>query len=122
MLYGVAGLLADARRTRPAELAAWLVGSAVAHDGLLAPVVFGVGILVARAVPRSIRRFVQAGLVASGMLVAAALPFVGGWGRQPENPSALPGNYGRGLAAVLSVVWAVVVLLAVREVRRARRP
>jgi hypothetical protein len=121
MLFGVAGLLSEARRTRPAELAAWLLGSAVAHDAVLAPVVFGLGILVARAVPATVRRFVQGGLVASGMLVAAMLPFVGGWGRQPDNPSALPGSYGGGLAVVLGVVWAVVGLLAAREVRRTRR-
>lgn len=120
ILFGAAGMLRNAGRTKPPELARWLVGSAIVHDGLIAPLVFAAGVLVARAVPPGIRRFVQAGLVITGMLVLATFPFVGGWGRQPDNPSALPGNYGLGLGAVLSVVWGIVLLLAGRSLARSR--
>jgi hypothetical protein len=111
-------MLRNAGRTKPPELARWLVGSAIVHDGLIAPLVFAAGVLVARAVPPGIRRFVQAGLVITGMLVLATFPFVGGFGKRPGNPSALPLDYGLGLLVVLGSVWLVVAALAARALVR----
>ena len=116
MTGGVLGLLRNGGRTHPPELATWLVGSAVVHDALIAPAVLAVGLLVARLAPVRVRRFLQAGLAITGMLVLATFPFVGGFGKRPGNPSALPLDYGRGLLVVLCSVWLVVAALATRAV------
>lgn len=118
---GVAGALRNGARTDPPALARWLVGSAVVHDALIAPLVFGAGLLLARFVPARIRPFVQAGLLITGMLALATFPFVGGFGRRPDNPSALPGNYALGLLRVTAVVWLVLALLAARRLAVRRR-
>jgi hypothetical protein len=120
---GVAGLLRNGARTQPPALARWLVGSAVVHDALIAPVVFGVGLLLARFAPARIRPFLQAGLVITGMLALATFPFVAGFGKSAGNPSALPGSYGPGLLVVLGAVWLGVAALAARSLllRRGRR-
>jgi hypothetical protein len=121
MGVGVAGILRHAGRTQPPELVRWLAGSALVHDLLLAPAVCVIGLVVARLVPSPARRFLQAGLVVSGMLALAVFPLVGGFGKDPRDPSALPGNYGLGLLVVLGSVWLVVAVLAVRAVARAHR-
>jgi hypothetical protein len=75
------------------------------HDALLAPLAIGVGVLAARWVPRRARAYVQAGLLVSAVVTLVALPFVIGAGRQPDEPSSLPLDYGRGLLVTLAAVW-----------------
>lgn len=108
MGVGAWGVLKDARFTRPAHLARWIFGSAIVHDVLLAPVVLLLGIAIARAVPAGWRRWVQAGLIVSGALAVVAFPMAVPFGRDPRNPSLLPGSYGVRLLVGLAAVWAVV--------------
>jgi hypothetical protein len=82
------------------------------HDALLAPVAIGVGALVARWVPGRARAYVQAGLLVSAVVTLVALPFVIGAGRQPDEPSSLPLDYGRGLLVALAAVWVGVGAMA----------
>ncbi len=89
------------------------------HDLLLAPLAIAIGLVVAWAAPSAARPYVQAGLIISGVVVLVAAPFVLGFGRTPDEPSALPLNYARGLLVVLVVVWAVVGVVALA---RAHRP
>jgi hypothetical protein len=113
MAAGVGGALFDAARANPPALALWLAGSLVAHDFLIAPLVFAVGIAVRRAVPAWARALVQAGLIVTGAVSLYSIPLLGGFGRDPGNPSILPGSYGPALLVTLGVVWAGVgVLLA----------
>jgi hypothetical protein len=118
---GLWGLFSDSDRTRPAESIRFVVGTALAHDLLLAPVVVLAGWVVARAVPARVRGPVQAGLVASAMVALFAVPFVRGYGRVSTNPSILPRNYATGLALTLVAVWATVALIVTGRHRRARR-
>lgn len=96
----------------------WLAGVVVAHDALVAPVALLVGVLVARAVPGVARAPVQAGLVVSAAVTAAAAALVLGLGRDPLNPSQLPLPYGRNLLLVLAAVWLVVLLWVVSRLFR----
>jgi hypothetical protein len=67
---------------------------------------------------------VQGALVVSGAVSLVALPLVGGFGGNADNPSANPLPYPRNLAIVLAVVWgtaAVVVAVRVLRGRRAGR-
>ncbi|MFI2346095.1 hypothetical protein ACH492_03340 [Streptomyces sp. NPDC019443] len=97
------------------DVALWLAGAIVLHDGIIAPLVLGVGLLLA-AVPA--RGTVRGALVVAGCLTMIALPPLVRPGA-PTNPSALPLDYLRNLLLVLVAVAVVTgVLLAVRWLLR----
>ncbi|MGH9189000.1 MAG: hypothetical protein ACRD0Q_03045 [Acidimicrobiales bacterium] len=120
MAFGVRGLLDQHLATNPTGFGRLLVGTALVHDLLVAPLVFGAGLLVGRLVPAPVRSVVQGGLICSGLVTLYAFPFVRGYGRAPTNPSALPGNYGRGLAVILLAIWVVTAALAALRTRSTR--
>jgi hypothetical protein len=101
---GVISLLRESADTNPAAVVRWVVGLAVLHDLLLAPVVLGVGVGLRRWAPKA---WVAAALLVSAVVTLVAWPFVRGYGRLGNNPSILPRNYGRGLAIVLVLTWLV---------------
>jgi hypothetical protein len=105
--FGAWGILARPRATHPTELAAWVIGAAVVHDFLLAPVAFTVGRAVTSIASGAARPAVQVGLVVTGMLLLYSIPVLGEFGRLADNPSLLPRRYGLGLLAVLYSVWAL---------------
>ncbi|MEO7442917.1 MAG: hypothetical protein ABIW46_05220 [Acidimicrobiales bacterium] len=119
---GLIGLFADSDRTRPANAARFVLGAAVVHDLLLAPVVICLGLVVNRASPRRWRPVVQGALIVTGAVALFSVPFVRGYGRVSTNPSILPGNYTAGLATVLAVVWGVAALLLVLRLRLSPKP
>jgi hypothetical protein len=87
------------------------------------PLAIGAGALIGRFVPVRTRAGVRVAAYLSLTLVVVALPFVLGFGRRPDDPSALPLNYGRGLAIALAAVWlgTAAVLVARRRVRHPSR-
>jgi len=118
ILWGVRGALRHSVDTRPGELARFLIGGALIHDLLVAPVALLAGLAVARVVRPHWRAAVQAAAVISACVALVAYPLVRGYGRAANNPTSLPHNYGWNLALVVSAVW--VVTLAVAAVARAR--
>jgi hypothetical protein len=118
--YGLAGLFTDPG-TRPLNHLLFLGGILVGHDLALLPLAILLGTLLTRWMPGWARAPVQVGLLASAVVSFVALPFVIGAGRRPDDPSALPLNYTRGLTLVLALVWLVVALAAVRR-RASSRP
>ena len=122
MAYGIRGALVDGADTHPAELARWIVGSAVVHDLVLVPLVAVTAWAVRRAVPDRWWGPVRAGLVVSGVLSLVAWPVVAGFGRDPRNPSLFPRDYGTGLAVALAATWlAVAAILVARRLVARRR-
>jgi hypothetical protein len=119
--YGIVGLVGAAPATRPGNLLAFLVGSALVHDLVLAPVVVIVGWLIARILPGWARPPVWFALAATGLLVVLTWPLVRRWGERPANPSLLPLDYSRNLVAALVVVWLVAGADLVRRVAARRR-
>ncbi|HEY3613368.1 MAG TPA: hypothetical protein VGK92_06660 [Gaiellales bacterium] len=97
----------------------WFVGGIVAHDLVLAPIVFVGGALVRRVVPASVRAPVQVGLILSGVVLVFAIPGLLDKGRDLGNTSKLPNDYPVSVAIVLGAIWAVVLLAAARAHRRA---
>ena len=114
---GVRGILEKHIDTRPGQLARFVVGGALLHDLLVAPLVILAALLVARAVPGRARPFVQAALLVSAVVALFAYPLVRAYGLATNNPTSLPHNYAANLLIVLGVVWAVVALLAFRRLR-----
>lgn len=114
--FAVRGLLGEpAWAGNPGGFARVFLGGAILHDLVFVPAVGLVGVVVARLVPGRVRAPVQAGLIASGVVVAFAWPYVRGYGSTGANPSVLPLDYGTNLAIVLGLIWtAVAVALALR--------
>ena len=104
--WGVYGIVSNRLDTRPANLATFVVGGALLHDLLVAPLVIVAGVLVARAVPGRARAPVQAALVVSAIVALFAWPLVRAYGLAANNPTSLPHNYALNLAIVLGLVWA----------------
>ncbi|RBY95961.1 hypothetical protein DQ237_12590 [Blastococcus sp. TF02-8] len=117
--WGVAGLLADDRVPLRPWLT-WVVGSALVHDLLLAPLVVLVGALVARVLPGAARPPVVVGLVVSGVLTLVALPFLLDLGTSTE-PGFLPLDYGRNLLLLVAGIMSVSTVWAVIATELARR-
>jgi membrane protein implicated in regulation of membrane protease activity len=56
----------------------------------------------------------RSGLLATGVVLLVAWPFVRGYGRDPTIPSLLDRNYAVGVAAAIGATWiAVAVWIAV---------
>jgi hypothetical protein len=115
--WGVYGIFSNRLDTRPANLARFVVGGALQHDLLVAPMVILAGVLVARAVPGRARGPVQAALVVSGIVALFSWPLVRAYGLAANNPTSLPHNYGLNLLIVLGVVWAVTAAAVVLKSR-----
>ena len=56
-LYGAISLVTNVELGALVLLALWLVGAVVIHDGLVSPLVIGIGWLIHRAVPPRARRY-----------------------------------------------------------------
>lgn len=85
------------------DLAVWLGGAVVLHDGLLVPAVLLLGLLIGRS---RLRPVLRGGLLTGGCLTLLALPLLLRPGN-PANPTVLPRDYWASWLVVL-VVTAVV--------------
>ena len=118
ILVGVRGVFSHRIDTRPAQLARFVVGGALIHDLLIAPVVIILGVALTRVVRGRARAVVQAALVVSAALALFSYPLVRAFGRAAHNPTSLPHNYAANLAIVLGVVWAVAAVVVLVRLRR----
>ncbi|MDQ6695934.1 MAG: hypothetical protein M3Z46_00565 [Actinomycetota bacterium] len=103
------------------DVAKWTVGLAIVHDLFVAPAVCIVGLVLSRVVPSRVRGPVQAGLIVSALVTVTAWPVYRVGVPLANNPSILPGHYGRGLLTVLAVIWFVAIALVVRALVTSRR-
>lgn len=113
MLFGVVGALVNFGATHPVQFAAWLVGSDLAHDLLVAPIACGVGWLLTATVPRPLRAPARAALLTTAVLVGVAWAPLHGYGRLPDNPSLEPLDYGTGVLTAVGAVWIACAVWAV---------
>ncbi len=117
---GIRGLLHDHVATNPSVVARYVLEAALILDLVVAPIACAAGLLVARLFKPPVRAIVGGGLVSSAVITIYSYPFIRGFGRSPNLPSALSINYGRGLVIVLAGIWVVVAALCVWAVRRGR--
>jgi hypothetical protein len=124
IVFGLVSLFARSAATDPPNFAAFLFGLALVHDLLIAPAVIVTAWVLRSLTPRAARGLLFAALAVSAIVAGFSIPFVAGWGAQPDNPSFLPRNYGLGLLVVLAWVWVVAIGLAFARRRSpgGRRP
>lgn len=106
--FGIRGALLHHVDTRPRDLVTFVVGGALLHDLVFAPLVVGAGVLVGRLVPGRGRAPVQVALIVGGIVALFAYPLVRGFGRATGNPTSLPHDYATNLAVVVGIVWLAV--------------
>lgn len=124
--FGVVGLLDRFGARGTLDVGLWVVGGNVLHDAVIAPIAFVVAVGLALVVRRPWRAPLLAGLATSAMVVAVAYPALRGFGREANNPSLLPLDYGTAVLTVLAVVWGGVlawagIILIRRRIERSAR-
>jgi hypothetical protein len=104
-------------------IAIWFAGAIILHDGILAPIVFGVSLLLRRAGKRislGALLIVQGAVVVGAMVALLAVPQQLKQAIGTANPTILPLNYGVNLVVFGAVLIAVTVLAVVVYLRRVR--
>ena len=115
--FGLWGVFANRLDTRPANLAKFVVGGALLHDLLFAPLVLLAAVGLAHVVPGRARSTVLAALVVTGAVALFSYPLVRAYGLAANNPTSLPHNYTLNLAIVVGLVWAVAAAVLVVRLR-----
>jgi hypothetical protein len=118
--FGLWGVFSNRLDTRPANLAKFVVGGALLHDLLFAPLVLLAAVGLARIVPGRARSTVLGALVVTGAVALFSYPLVRAYGLAAHNPTSLPHNYTLNLAIVVGLVWAVAVAILVVRLRPRR--
>lgn len=119
-LFGVFRLLTQVSSSDLVALAEWLVGALVLHDAVLSPLIVGVGWVLARTVRPRARRWIQAALVAGGIVTVIALPLIHRQGTQPDSKAILRRDYGTNLLVLLAVVAGVALVGYLIDTMRGR--
>jgi len=121
---GVFVLFDTVRLPRITGLGLWIVAAIIMHDAILAPILFGAGLLLRRAGrtgPGTVIAVVQGTLVVGSMMSLIVVPILVAQNYSPKNPTVLPLDYGLNLA----LFWLVLVIvgsgLCVGLYRRASR-
>lgn len=119
--FGVFRLLSQVPGSSLVMLALWMVVAIAVHDGILSPLVVGVGWGLRRVVPDRARRFVQVGLISSALVTVIAVPMIALRGSQPAVKALLLRPYGTNLALLVGLIGAVTLTLYAVRVARDRR-
>ena len=105
------------------DTAVWLAGGVVLHDFVLVPLTLLLGLVLIRLLPANLRAPAAGGLVVLGTVTLMAVPVLGGWGANADNPTILDRNYTVGWLVVAGVTMLVVVLtIALRRGGRSGGP
>jgi hypothetical protein len=118
--WGVIGLLRSSGEVPLGSWLVWFVGSALVHDLVVAPVVIGLGAVLARLLSREARAPVVVGLVVLGPLLLIGGLFAWDPGGVPE-PGFLPLPYARNLLLLSGGVLLGAALWAAVRTAGARR-
>jgi len=111
------------RELKPGLLLKWIVGGLVLHDALWLPLVAVVGAGLAAATRRRVPVVFGWAAGTTAVLTLIAWPFMRGYGRRPDVPSALQRNYAHGLLVYLAIVWLLaLVVFAAGRIRRRHTP
>jgi hypothetical protein len=93
------------------DTAIWLAGGIVLHDFVLVPLTLLLGVVLVRLLPANRRAPVAGGLVVLGTVTLMAVPVLGGWGANADNPTILDRSYPAGWLVVAGVTILVIAAL-----------
>ncbi|MGH3430321.1 MAG: hypothetical protein ACRDQZ_22585, partial [Mycobacteriales bacterium] len=105
------------------KIGKWLVAGLILHDGILVPLVLGIGTLIWWAtgrLPAAVGPIVTGGLIVDGVVSLLAAPAVWREGKS-GNPTLLTQHYGHNLAWALLGVSVMTAALAVAAWIRGRK-
>ena len=108
--YGV-WLLLQEDLTDLVATAVWLAGGVVLHDFVVVPLTLLLGLALTRLLPANLRAPLVGGLVVLGTVTLMAVPVLGGWGANADNPTILDRDYPAGWLVVAGVTMLVVMLM-----------
>ena len=114
--YG--GWLAVSRGHDHRDLAVWLAGGVLLHDGVLAGTVLVLGAVLLRVLPRAAKAPTAAGAVVLGSLTLLAVPVLGRFGARADNPTLLDRGYWAGWLVLAGLTVAGVVTASLLRSRR----
>ena len=126
MAAGAFYLLADVPVSNYLGILIWFGGALLIHDGILAPIIFGISLVMRRAgkrMPFGVLAIVQSALVVAAVFTAVVVPAALKKNIGTANGSLLPLEYGRNLVifyGVLAVLTAISI--AGYLVYRRRKP
>ena len=126
--FGIFRLLTEISGSTLLAVATWLICALIIHDGLVSPSVVGVGWVLRRFVPDRERRYLQAWLIMSAMVLVIAIPMIYLRGSQPAVKAILLQDYAAnlgliiGVLAALTLAWYGVRVLRDRSARSATGP
>jgi hypothetical protein len=126
--FGIFRLLTEISGSTLLAVATWLICALIIHDGLVSPSVVGVGWVLRRFVPDRERRYLQAWLIMSAIVLVIAIPMIYLRGSQPAVKAILLQNYAAnlgliiGVLAALTLAWYGVRVLRDRSARTATGP
>jgi uncharacterized membrane protein len=120
MAYAIWGAIQERDGTNPTILVRWVVGLALTHDLLLAPLVAIGGLLLAWLLPARVRGPIAAACATTGIIVLFAWPLLRQYGHRELNDSALPLDYTRNVIVLIALTWFVAIAVTVVRIVRAR--
>lgn len=97
------------------DLGLWFIAGPIVHDLLLAPLLGGLGLLIARWVPVRWRAPVQVGGLLTGVLVLLAVPLLWRPFAGPPNPGLNDRNYLVGLLIAGAAIWLGVLAVSLTK-------
>lgn len=108
VLMGLWGLwlMRDFRFDQLNSAAIWLAGGVVVHDGIVAPLVVGVGLILVRNIPEYARKPFTVGLILWGTVTIAVANVLSGMGGKPDNDTILDRPYVATWLVMTVVVFA----------------
>lgn len=108
VLMGLWGLwlMRDFRFDQLNSAAIWLAGGVVVHDGIVAPLVVGVGLILVRIIPGYARKPFTVGLILWGAVTIAVANVLSGMGGKPDNDTILDRPYVATWLVMTVVVFA----------------
>lgn len=109
----------SASTERAVQVIAWFVGGPLLHDGIVAPVVGILGLVITRWLPAAWRAPVAVAAVISAILTLLAIPLLWRPFGVATNPGLHDRDYATGLAVALGAVW--ICALATGFTRGLRR-
>jgi hypothetical protein len=107
--YGGWLLVSRSETSDLVDVAIWLAAGVLLHDLVLTGLILAVAAVGVRVLPTPARAPAAVGLVVLGTVTLMAVPVLGGFGTQEDNPTHLNRSYWAGWALLAGLTLVAVV-------------